>query len=94
MQQGQTAEGTQELEKAKTLIAINQREDQLQQKIAAMPTNPANLFELAQLYKKMGDYAQAEIWFQDTLRLAAHYPQAQEQLAEVRRLLQDPTHGR
>ena len=90
MQQGQTEEGKRELQKAQTLIGVNQREDQLQQKIAAMPTDPGNLFKLAQLYKKMGSYSQAESWFQDTLVLAPHYPHAREQLAEVRHLLRTP----
>ncbi len=87
MQQGQTVEGKQVLVKAKTLIALNQREDQLNQKIQAMPREPGYLFQLAQLYKQIGKYTQAEAWFQDTLRLDPKYPQAREQLADVRRLL-------
>ena len=90
MQQGQTEEGKKELESAKALIALNQREDQLQQKIAATPSDPHNLFELAQLYKKMGNYASAETWFQNTLKLSPRYPNADSELAEVRRLAKKP----
>ena len=87
MQQGQTEEGKKQLQKAQELIAVNQREDQLQQKIAATPNNPKNLFELAQLYKKIGSYEKAQVWYQDTLILSPNYPHAREELLEVRKLM-------
>jgi tetratricopeptide (TPR) repeat protein len=92
MKHGETQDGKKELEKAKVLIALNQREDQLQQKIAAAPSDPRNLFELAQLYKKMGSYSQAESWLQNILTIAPQYPHAREELSEVRRLLKKQAH--
>jgi tetratricopeptide (TPR) repeat protein len=96
LQQGQTDEGKKELQKAQTLIRLNQRQDQLEEKVSAMPDNPRYLFEMAQLYKEVGKYSQAESWFQAALQIAPHYPQAREQLAEVRRLmaLQQPSRQR
>ena len=85
MQQGQTEEGRQILQQAQSLIALNQRESQLQEKITATPNNPQNLFTLANLYRQMGRYDEARPWYEAVLRLAPNYPQAREKLVEMQR---------
>lgn len=86
MQQGEREEGQKAIQRSQFLIPLNQREEQLLDKITANPRDPRNIFELGQVYKKMGNYVRAKSSFETVLDLSPRYPRVKEELAEVQRL--------
>jgi len=86
LQQGQREEGEKAIRRSQFLIPLNQRETQLMDKITANPRDPRNIFELGQVYKKIGNYVRAKASFETVLQLDPRHPRARQELAEVQRL--------
>lgn len=86
VQQGAKEEAQRALARSQELVALNQRERMLQDKIVVAPREPRHLFQLAQVYRQMGKISDAQKWYRATLEVDPAYPEAQEQLDELRRL--------
>jgi tetratricopeptide (TPR) repeat protein len=83
---GAIEESKQAKEKSKQLIPLNQQETKLLDKITVSPQNPELSFALAQVYRQLGRYEYAKIWYQTTLDLVPNHPQARRELEAVTQL--------
>jgi Flp pilus assembly protein TadD len=86
LQQGNREEGQREVQRAQELIALNQREKQLQLKVSIAPKEPSNYLELGGIYRKLGHLDLAQAAYISVLKLDPKSAVAKRQLEEVRKL--------
>jgi cytochrome c-type biogenesis protein CcmH/NrfG len=84
IQLGQTEEGRRTVAEAEETLRLNQREEQLVNKIAAFPKESRYLYELGQVYKELGETQKALSSFQAALDLQPNNAQYRAAMQEMR----------